>query len=99
MWVILCPRRKHHTNKLVGERLASPVRARKRSDVTRGHMWATMMVAYTCIIVVSIAIVPSNDMTYKIKFEDYRGSLVKTCNVNAFTKGQKIRISNQTEGL
>ena len=25
---------------MVGERLASPARARKRSDVTRGHMWA-----------------------------------------------------------
>jgi len=32
MWVILCP--------LVGERLVPPARARKRSDVTRGHMWA-----------------------------------------------------------
>ena len=38
MWVILCPRRKHHTN--VGGRLAPPAHARKRSDVTRGHMWA-----------------------------------------------------------
>ena len=43
MWVILCLRRKHHTNvPLVGERLASPARARKRSDVTRGHMWAIL---------------------------------------------------------
>jgi len=43
MWVILCPRRKHHTNK-IGEDLdlASPARARKRSDVTRGHMWAKL---------------------------------------------------------
>jgi len=39
MWVILCPRRKHHTNQ-IAERLAPPARARKRSDVTRGHMWA-----------------------------------------------------------
>ena len=33
MWVILCPRR----NQLVVERLVPPARARKRSDVTRGH--------------------------------------------------------------
>ena len=42
VWVILCPRppRKRHTPPgLVGERLAPPARARKRSDVTRGHMW------------------------------------------------------------
>ena len=41
MWVILCPRRKHHTN--VGGRLAPPARARKCSDVTRGHRWASEM--------------------------------------------------------
>ena len=28
-------------HKQVGERLASPARARKRSDVTRSHMWAS----------------------------------------------------------
>ena len=37
MWVILCL----VGYKLVGERLAAFARARKRSDVTRGHMWAT----------------------------------------------------------
>ena len=37
MWVILCPRRVASTT----QRLAPPARARKRSDVTRGHMWAT----------------------------------------------------------
>ena len=36
MWVILCL----VGYKLVGERLAAFARARKRSDVTRGHMWA-----------------------------------------------------------
>ena len=48
VWVILCPRRKHHTLGNVGnvgERLASPARARKRSDVTRGHMWARRVLA------------------------------------------------------
>ena len=33
--------RRIQTRFLVGERLAAPARARKRSDVTRGHMWAT----------------------------------------------------------
>jgi len=37
MWVILCL----VGYKLVGERLAAFARARKRSDVTRGHMWAS----------------------------------------------------------
>ena len=36
MWVILSL----VGYKLVGERLAAFARARKRSDVTRGHMWA-----------------------------------------------------------
>ena len=30
----------HFVSRLVGERLAAFARARKRSDVTRGHMWA-----------------------------------------------------------
>ena len=43
MWVILCLvgyKLSWGTFKLVGERLAAFARARKRSDVTRGHMWA-----------------------------------------------------------
>ena len=37
------PAQAPHKMFLVGERLASPARARKRSDVTRGHMWASSL--------------------------------------------------------
>ena len=46
MWVILCL----VGYKLVGERLAAFARARKRSDVTRGHMWANPILVVEVII-------------------------------------------------
>ena len=36
------PAQAPHKQQLVGERLGPPARARKRSDVTRGHRWATV---------------------------------------------------------
>ena len=37
------------------------------------------------------------EMTFEMKCEDYRGDLVKNCDGTAFTKGQKILLSNQTD--